>query len=373
MTEYRPTVAVHVVWHPRCEAAGEYARALFAHLFEEPGDLASHGLRIPVRLWRSQPDVAEPPKPEVPPLAEARKAALVILVDENFITADGWQAFLDEAHAAARRDDDHVLMVTLTRDAMSLRTRLLARNAIRAHEVDESLRKVWLLNRVTHALCRLITGTRARVFLSHAKADGLALTEEVRRFLESGTGVQNFFDAQDLPEGSRWKDLLRGAAADNLLLAIRTDAYATREWCRIEVLDAKRAGSPVIVLDALDSFEPRGFPYLGNGPAVRWRGGDSAAGMEALLRVVLHEALRYRHFPARVADLCNAYRVRDSPRVLAAPPELLTVLRAREPTSDGSRRLIYPDPPLGTDELRLVEELAPELEPLTPNELIARQ
>lgn len=372
MTSYRPTVAVHVVWHPRCEAAAEYAHALFAHLFEEPEDLASHGLRIPVRLWRSHAAAAEPPPPAVPPLHEARKAALVILVDEHFITAGGWQEFLDRAHAAAR-PDDVVLMVTLTGDAMALRTPLLERNALRLHDVEAPLREVVLLNRVTHALCMLITGTRSRVFLSHAKADGVEITDKVRRFLESGTGVQNFFDAQDLPEGSRWKDLIRGAAADHVLLAVRTDAYATREWCRIEVLDAKRAGSPVIVLDALDSFEPRGFPYLGNGPAVRWRGSDSRAGMEALLRVVLHEALRFRHFPARVADLCQAYGVRDNPRVLAAPPELLTVLRARDAAPDGSKRLVYPDPPLGTDELRLVEELAPDLQPLTPNELIAQR
>lgn len=54
MAAYRPTVAVHLLWHPGFGPGRDYGAALFCHLFEDPDDLASHGLRIPVRLWRSR-------------------------------------------------------------------------------------------------------------------------------------------------------------------------------------------------------------------------------------------------------------------------------------------------------------------------------
>jgi hypothetical protein len=252
---------------------------------------------------------------------------------------------------------------------------LLARNLVRLHEVAVDARRAVLLNRVTNALCRLIVDTDESVcvFLSHAKSDGIDTTKKVRTFLQTGTGVDDFFDAQDLVEGSKWADVIRGSAARNVLLAIRTDAYATREWCRTEVLEAKLGGSPVIVLDALATFEPRGFPYLGNTPSVRWSGQNSQIAMEHLLSVILRETLRFRHFPARVADLCRAYHIPGDFHILPRPPELLTALRALSGDRAAAVRLVYPDPPLGTDELALIAELARGVEALTPTGLVARR
>jgi TIR domain len=361
--DHRPTLAVHVVWHPQCAVGLEYGKALFAHLFEDPDDLTAHGLRIPVRLWRSEP--------VVPPIAEADHSVLVVLIDEELIKGGApWRDFLEEAAGAIREDSDDLLPVSLTPAANELNAPSLLRyNMVRLHDVDDtSLRPVVLVNRIAHALYRRITGRGVSVFLSHAKQDGLPIARRVGDYLRDGTGIKDFFDAQDLPEGSRWEELIKGAAADHVLLAIRTDAYATREWCRTEVLAAKRASSPVVVLDALTDFEPRGFPYLGNAPAVRWSDDFPDAARERLLRVILQESLRFRYFRLRVADLCRAYGL-DMPYVLPAPPELLTALRAREAAPSG--RWIYPDPPLGTEELEIVCELAPGPEPLTPNELIA--
>jgi hypothetical protein len=374
MTPYRPSLAVHVVWHPACTEAGEYARALFAHLFEDPQDLAAHGLRIPIRLWRSTAGQGDLPPPSVPPIEEAQRNAVVVLIDDEFLRTPGWLAFLDDVQAAAR-ECDVILGVSLSERAFEVDSPLLDSNLIRLHSVETDLREVVLLNRVTHALCRLILDTdeSVLVFLSHAKSDGVAITEKVRAFLQAGTGVDNFFDAQALTEGSRWADVIRGAAAKNVLLAIRTDAYATREWCRTEVLEAKLGGSPVVVLDALETFEARGFPYLGNTPSVRWHGQGSRTLMENVLRVVLRETLRFRHFPSRVADLCGAYRISDDLRVFPSPPELLTALRAWSADRSAFVRLVYPDPPLGTEELALVAELAPDLEAVTPTGLVARR
>jgi hypothetical protein len=376
VSSYRPTLAVHVVWHPGCAQGPDYGHAVFGQLFEDPDDLAAHGLRIPVRLWRGTEAGGPPP---VPPLEEAERAALVLLLDDQLLGAPGWLDFLDAATAAVR-PGDVLLGVALSAAAMELGSPLARSNLIQLHELEPDRRQGVLLNRLLHALCRLL-GTGAdgdrdvvpvRVFISHAKRDGVPIAQTVREYLQSGTGVTTFFDTQDLPEGVHWADVIRGAASENVLLAVRTDAYAGREWCRSEVLEAKLGGSPVIVVDALNGLESRGFPYLGNAPSLRWRTGTPTE-LQELLRVVLHETLRFRHFPRRVADLCRAYRLPDDPRVLPAPPELLTVLRARAAAPEGGRQLVYPDPPLGSDELALLRELAPDMEPVTPTTLIARR
>jgi hypothetical protein len=373
VSDYRPTLAVHVLWHPACATAGGYAKALFAHLFEDPADLASHGLRIPVRMWRSTggKGPGRRPAPAPPPLDESERAMVVVLVDDEFLAAPGWRAVLGELQAAAR-DDDVIIGVSLSPRVMQLNSPLMQTNLVRLHDVPEELRESVLVNRVTHALCRLVADTSepVQVFISHAKSDGVGIAKKVRGFLQDGSGLANFFDAQDLLEGTRWAEQLRAAAAGHVLLAIRTDGYATREWCRVEVIEAKLGGAPVIVLDALQTLEARGFPYLGNAPSVRWNE-DSPAAMEHLLGVVLRETLRSRHFPARVADLCRAYGLPPHDRTLARPPELLTVLRERMNGDDTP--LVYPDPPLGTDELALVTEFAPQLRMVTPTALIAQR
>ena len=60
------------------------------------------------------------------------------------------------------------------------------------------------------------------------------------------------------------------------LLAIRTDLYASRDWCQREMLIAKRAGMPVVIMDALGRGEERGSFLMDHVPRVPLR--PSAAG-----------------------------------------------------------------------------------------------
>jgi len=366
MVTYRPTLAVHCIWHPGLALDEDYGNALFAHLFEDPGELGAPGLRIPVRLWRTDPP------PDISKLTGAERNVAVVLIDDSVVGASGWRGWLDALHRRVR-PPDLLLPVSLSAEAPKIQSTIAKCNFIRLHKVEREARVDVFLNRVTHALCRMLVGTKdpVRVFLSHAKLDGEPIAKHVRDFLRDGTGVDDFFDAQDILEGEDWGAAITVASGRDVMLAILTDAYATREWCRTEVLNAKLAGAAVVVLDALEKGEKRSFSYLGNTPSVRWWQDRSAHGMEALLGVLLKETLRFRHFPIRVSDICRAHGRPNPHHVLPAPPELLTVLRVRDAEIAGHRLLVYPDPPVGTEELRLVSELVPDLEPVTPTTLVA--
>lgn len=364
MTGYRPTVAVHLIRPPHLADADQLDEAFFSHFFEDVRDLGAHGLRIPLRVWPAVPSPAR--------VLSAIRNVIVLPLDDAACADEEWIA-RSEALFANLGDDDRLLPVALSAAALELDSPLTDLNFIRLQDVAAELRIPVLLNRVTHILCRLLGSSPdpVKVFLSHAKTDGVAITKQVRDFLQEGAGVRNFFDAQDIGPGELWKDVIRGAARErNVLLAVRTDDYATREWCRTEVIEAKAGGSAMVVLDALETMEVRGFPYLGNTPSVRWQAEQSQLAMENLLGVLLKQTLRFRYFPLRIADLCDLYGIEPPAHVMPAPPELLTVLRARA-AGGGNDRLVYPDPPLGTEELRLISELAPELEATTPNALVA--
>jgi hypothetical protein len=173
-----------------------------------------------------------------------------------------------------------------------------------------------------------------------------------------------------VPRGESWRQELRRQARRSLLVAIRSDAYTAREWCQIEMLEAKRAGMPVVVLDALATRESRGFPYMGNGPALRWRAQESTLLLEELLGLMLREALRFRFFELRVERLWSLQRMNGRPHVQPSPPELLTMLERATLAGDSSL-LVYPDPPLGPDELDVIRRLDARVELVTPLMVLA--
>jgi hypothetical protein len=124
-----------------------------------------------------------------------------------------------------------------------------------------------------------------------------------------------------------------------------------------------------VVLDALQDREDRGFPYLGNGPVLRWREELGDEHMEDLLGLLLREALRFRYFKRRVEHICNLHQ-RACPEVSPLPPELVTML-VEDRAAQGPRLLVYPDPPLATDELAVIKLLGKDVDPITPLMLLA--
>jgi hypothetical protein len=139
----------------------------------------------------------------------------------------------------------------------------------------------------------------------------------------------------------------------------------------MEVLGAKAVGSPVIVLAAVQKGEDRAFPYLGNVPVVRWGTDLSRLALEQLLGVVLREELRSRYFRLRLEDLCAMNRIPVPDRIFTQAPELLTLLPYVGAAPGTRQVLVYPDPPLGTEEVLLFRQLDAALEPVTPTMLVA--
>ena len=173
-----------------------------------------------------------------------------------------------------------------------------------------------------------------RVFLSHAKADGLSLCTQLRDQIERDWRIEGFFDARDIPAGSEWQKVLVAQTKHSAMLVIQTDAYSEREWCQREVLEAKKHNMPLLLVNALTHGETRAFPYLGNARSVRL---VEPKDFTHVIAALLEECLRGTVFLAR--------KLRG--RALVRAPELLTV------TAE-DKIIVYPDPPLSQVERSLL-------------------
>jgi SLOG cluster2 len=152
----------------------------------------------------------------------------------------------------------------------------------------------------------------------------------------------------------------------SILIAFLTDHYASRPWCQREVLDAKRLGAPILVVDALAVGEPRNFPYLGNLPTMHWAGKNPVAEARGIVGRAVREALRFKHNRASLQRTAKPDEI-----VVASSPEVLTLAWQASAGSE-PEKFLYPDPPLTEHELGALRNLRPNATFLTPLSKVAQ-
>ena len=389
---YRRPLVVYVVSHPDSQVSSKYAHALFKHICQDPGNPLEWGLQIPVR-FRTKPGEGQQMIPAPIPLekdnpATARNTAIVVLIDDKMLLdRDNWAPYVTDLSAACGAPDSphRFFPVMLSANAHKLAPAIAREQFIR---IPTNNSEEIFLNRLTHEICRLLLNrpraplgdenlpsaagpAPVKVFLSHAKRDGESIAKDLRDYINGATLMKSFFDAVDIPSGSKWADVLDESSGHLALLAVQTDAYASRPWCQREMLNAKDRNMPVVVLNALDKGEKRSFPYLGNTPTVRWNSSDPHR-FETTLGVLLKEVLRNTYFNRRVNALLSLHEIPRELVVIANYPELLTAVRlSKSGDWRNDRLVIYPDPPIVNEELARLMAFVPKVHLVTPSMLPA--
>ncbi len=385
----RAPLHLHLLAHPKSGEANKLATALRRRFVEPP---ASGGLRIPVFFT---PDRGDDLPPRLGPgcdldLDSARHSLVVLLADERMLrtvpsgTGRAWVAFARDASDRAPLDagPHHVLPVALEPEGFGLcGSRHMLHAAIEPEmQADEAAERrlaeisfhiaARALQLMEHGKVPAQTVDRMEapvtIFLSHAKTDldPRQTHDPVRqtRLCLEDFPVETWYDAQDVATSQDFSKAISAGIRDcTILLAFQTDHFSSRPWCRREVLEAKRLGAHVLVVDALQSGEPRSFPYGANVPTVRWqfRKDPGVDARRVIDRAVL-EALRFRHNRAILEGATDPGEV-----VLPAPPEALTL--AYECADEASETtFLCPDPPLGREELLVLQRLRPKARFLTP-------
>ncbi len=390
---YKAPLHIFVVWHSKFKDGQTYAENIYSRYTRNITQPLSRGIGIPVFYRSKAVDSNEPLSID---LKEAENNAIVLLVDDEFIV--NWKGYANKLIQQVDPENssrNRIFAVSISANFTNLGKAASDNNFIRLHDVkgDVQEKSDYLLSQLSHELCRILldkpriedkysktpsSQQPVNLFISHAKRDGAKIAEQVKKFIDANKPIKTFFDKIDIAPGFKFEDELQSNIEKSALLVIQTDSYSSREWCRWEVLRAKKADKPVVVVNAIDVGEERSFPYLGNVPTIRWKNPSKNNLTKHLEKIVSHtieEILRYTYIYRYITNIKGLTSITHTrtPKTLSSAPELLTLLEKAINSSTKGKIIIYPDPPLTAEEMNLLSEVSEEYSYLTPTLLLAHQ
>lgn len=371
----RPFLVMYVVWHPKFDAGLTLAEALREHfrrkLYENVAGgtglnvvfryAAAHGSNVPLSI----------------DLDESDTTAIIVLADTELAGDQDWKDYVTGLASAAESAGLSVRLFPIAIDRAGL---FLEEQALRWDQWAGTPpeRRQRLINELTYEFCRMLRHflehlrhpaegeaalerylQKVQIFLSHSKhdRDGDRIARIIRDKLHGGHGLASFFDVHDIPAGLRFHRVLLKQVQQSAVISIHTDSYSSREWCRREIIEAKRCNVPLVVANCIGDRDERGFPYLGNVPIVRMDP-EAVDRIDAVIGRLLDEVLKDFLWKCKVVKYgTENQEVTFVPR----PPELIS-LAALPPIHEVPEpTIVYPDPPLSAEEERLFELIAPHV------------
>lgn len=412
-----PILEIYVVWHPGDGAGDGAADDLVRHFHGTVfTGLIGGAVEIYVRShgWRGGHDAPRPiPFPGAPPpngLSQASLTVVIPVVGTEFAAAvearsGPWHDYMRTIVAARDGSPDRIGIFPLVLEPAATHGTELGRILEQFHGIgrgtpvsDEPIAQRRCRD-LSQGIAQFLGGVsgpssgRLTVFISHTNkpgrrgvSDAPDLTSRVRATIAQ-TRLNEFFSTNALQVGKDWSDQLLAHASTSALLALRTDQYSSRPWCQREMLTAKVAGMPVVILDALGDGEERGSFLMDHVPRVPvrrdgdgWREADIRRGLNLLVDECLKRIL-WRHQRA----LANARPELDVTWWAPHAPEPITLLAWLNEEIGAGRlsrqrqiRILHPDPPLGPDERSVLDQITAvggielPLDILTPRTLAAR-
>jgi len=354
-----------LAWHPTNTAMGDLVEEIRARFQGDDSDTSdpNHGVntgtirldadvrwyRLRQHQWQWQGRSVRGPRPlELLPQAHT---LVVALVDRNFATDPGYVAWLEDAREKASGHSCVIFPVVVaegddqTYGESGGRVFTTLQGLRYFRQPDAPLRPAHLMLRITYEASRLLGGKGVRVFLSHAKVDGLPLVQSLRSLITDLAWLPYFYDVKDLAPGQDFGHELRKGVRESALIIVRTGAYDGREWCRAEVDEALQHRVAVLVVEASDRVQRDQNPtYMNNLPVVRVTDGDLFRPLDALLREQLR-CLIVRRLVERLGEERRLNPARTL--LLVRPPELADLFRfEKELKKNRVDTIVYPGPSL---------------------------
>lgn len=370
---YQSPVNVYVLWHQEYEEGKSFATSIYSNLSRNIAEPLDRGIGIPV-FFRSEGD--ERDKLLMPDVERAAINLIVALIDTKMILSPEWTTYIGQVNKLVGKDTI-LIPVAISESSYNIDAGIDATNFLRLFNYDGADKTTYLLYSISYEICRRlynidrpsdedgISQRAVQLFLSHAKKDGEEKAKLLRDFFEQETGINTFFDTHDIATGYDFRKEIAANIEQAVLLVLHTDAYGSREWCRREVLRAKEVGTPIIVINMFEKGENRSFPYMGNVPTIHWseESNDDSFKLNLAKNIVL-EALRYKFQRSQIVHFLSYTGFSDqvlNGNILPNAPEMLSLIHL--PLKG---KVIYPDPPLGSEELELLYQLNSEYEFITP-------
>ncbi len=374
---FKTPLSVFIVWHPDYLEGQQMADFLYSVLCRDSSKPLIRSMGIPVYFRCTKAESKN--HPIAIDFDESEFTGVIALVSDEFVVDKEYGNYLekifDECNSIS--DKRRVYPIAISKNAFNVSAKLSPLNFIRVtkaigndcNTATQGNIFSQIRSPVLHELCRLLMNMKKatdetdsltisppiKLFISHSKHDESKLdAARFRDYINSQTQLKTFFDTNDIEYGSNFGDEIKKAAHESALVVFQSDSYADREWCRIEVLEAKSAGCPIVIVNAVQHGEKRAFPYLGNYPSIRFKNN-----FLDIIDLTLEQVLFNLYTKIFLDSLTGMYGIKAD-RILSTSPELFNFIQLKaKGLNEGENfgLVVYPDPPLGSEEMEILNKL----------------
>jgi hypothetical protein len=395
-----------VIWHPRL-ACGKNIAEEITETFDRLGMVRDDvRLSVPVQVRSIGFDELDgAPRPI--DFSKAQIDGLILLSDRHMAVAANkkWKPFFDSISQEKMNNESKIFIINIASDRRGIKLPITEEiNVIKTFvnkldDPEDSVKRHIFIKLIANIVinvkkCRQYNHISRNtppivppetIFISYASRDGAEIAECIDKYVRINNatlGIHTFLDEKSLPGGLEHRKYFSGQIQDSSLLVIYTDTYSSREYCRWELLEAKRHRRPILAISILERGEDRVFPYAGNIPSLivrrkkparsplwkrLFRSGRHAAPIdeadaEVVVQELLSEVLRSLLFNLQAEKMAKERGIVD-PIILPRPPELLDIAFASDTFRPGADavQIIYPDPPLDIIEQAILRSSNPAI------------
>lgn len=359
MNDFKTPLAIVVAYDMQFTEGLSIYEDLYHLLCRNANEPLVDGLDIPVYFQTNKEDGNIY---DVRKAINADKVVVLLLVDLCMFNSSAWANYINELVNDEKNGVVKVLPVALCQYAFGINHELGKQQYIRLKNFN--IRDCWkeFLIRFYDDLIRTLCKSeeKLQIFISHTKKDedrmGIEKANELKAYLRADTKLNSFYDANDILDGYSFGDQIKENLKKSFLIILETSTYSDREWCRIEAIVGKENYVPTVVVSLFNGMISRTFPYLGNTPKIRFD-----ANWDEVICLLLRTALDKYYEERYLENFSQA-----NSKVIPMMPEFINIGKV-----DGVNQILYPEPPLGNEELEVVKRQFPTITFNTPSQIFA--
>lgn len=289
----------------------------------------------------------------------SEKTIVFVFIGDSIVASEEWERYLqNQCHNNVK-----IIPIALSPKAFKLNF-VKTTNALRYLEytdkyTDKYLNQAFFIA-IAHEIYRwLLNGEpncRLNLFLSHTKKDknGLELALCLKKFIDSDTTMDNFFDANDIQVGNDFDNEILNNIQTSTLIIIQSDTYSSRYWCQKEIIYAKKKRRPIVTVDYIKSYEDRSFPLMCNFPNIRYN--DNILD---ILELALLETIRFYYSDSLFTAHRRCGNIPEGATTFNCVPDNFAV------KSTSNDTIVYPEPELYQEEIELLSNGKKLITPLS--------
>lgn len=361
-------LAVALVWNQedktKVEKYIKYTTEMLSYDINKP---FSRTINIPIFYFSNYDDKEIPPKIKL----EAEKVIVYAFIGINSVSSNEWTKYIDSLYDVK---NVKVVLIALDKYAFNISTKVKDYNFIREYEFGEYEEQQLFIS-MAHEIYRygfnekneiISENSALKIFLSHAKEGkrGLDLAKQLKDIIDNSV-IKRFFDSNDIAPGYRFDDEIINNIKKSSIIIINSDVYSSRYWCQREVQVSKEFERPMVEVDLIEKAMDRKFPYAGNVPVIRVDVVNSKVEKDDLYRIlenIIIETIRFNYADKKLEMLKQ--KMTGNIKKMCRPPEMIDLSKILEKEKEiefNYDKIIYPDPPIYSEEVGFFRKLGIEV------------